>query len=315
MMARLMCRFSARFAAIIIASLVWSGAVAASESQISPRNEARVFFFGNSLIHHLTDSDTTTVPHWLALLAKADAKSFAAEGRWGFPRDFGKQLPPPANWSFKAVPRAWDHYTQTFREGRFDAIVLTPENFIQYDPVDRPYQGDNPDGSSPLDATLSVLDWVEANTDSPRIMIYEGWADLHPFSQTFPPSAEQMSNYYAHAGAGYHDWFRSYVESLRTERPQMNVTLIPVGSVMAKLMTGDLLSDIETEAFYSDRSPHGTATTYLLAAMITYSALYGVAPPSGVALTPDIDARFGERYDQVAAAVWAETKVSAGEEK
>lgn len=292
--------------ALALMGLVWAAPAQADAPVWAPRDQARVYFFGNSLIHHLTGSDTTTVPHWLALMAKAAGKDFAADGRWGFPRDFAAQLPPIANWEFRSVRRAWDQWKQPFRAARFDTVVLTPENFIQYDPVDRPYLGANPDGSTPLQATLKVVDWVQANADRPRFLIYEGWADLHPFTRVFPPSAAELVQYYDHAGTRYHDWFRAYVERLRQERPGVAVGLIPVGSIMTRLLTGDLLRDLEPQALYSDRSPHGTATTYLLAAMITYAALYGTAPPSGLALPDVIDSRFAARYDRIAAAIGAE---------
>lgn len=270
------------------------------------RDSARIFFFGNSLIHHLTDSDATTVPHWMAALAQAGGQSLAAEGRWGFPRDFAAELPPVANWRIAAVPRAWDPWTQPFRAGRFDTVILTPENFIQYDPPDRPYQGVNPDGSSPLQATLRVLDWVQANADAPRLLIYEGWADLHPFSAGFPPDAAALRRYHAQGRDGHHRWFVDYTTRLRAERPGIEIALIPVGRILAMLAESDLLADLEVTALYADRSPHGTASTYLLAAMITYAAVFGAVPPALPADTLQaggIDPRIAARYDRLAVAV------------
>ena len=72
-------------------ALAWL-ATTAPVHAAEPRDSARVFFFGNSLIHHLTDTDETTVPHWLALMARQDGRDFAANGRWGFPREFATQL-------------------------------------------------------------------------------------------------------------------------------------------------------------------------------------------------------------------------------
>ena len=97
----------------------------------------RAFFFGNSLIHHLTESDKTTVPHWLALLSEAGGHDFRADGTWGFPHEFPESLPPQAEWSFDAVRpvleagRAWE-------AGQFDTIIYNPTNFIHYDPPTEP---------------------------------------------------------------------------------------------------------------------------------------------------------------------------------
>ena len=52
---------------------------------VPERESARVFVFGNSLIHHLTDTDETTVPHWLAEMARHDGRDLALDGRFGFP--------------------------------------------------------------------------------------------------------------------------------------------------------------------------------------------------------------------------------------
>lgn len=46
---------------------------------------AEVYFFGNSLVHHLSEqSKLTNVPHWMNELAKADGRSFGVDGQWGF---------------------------------------------------------------------------------------------------------------------------------------------------------------------------------------------------------------------------------------
>lgn len=280
---------------------------ARADAQPWPRRDgARIFFFGNSLIHHLTAAEATSVPHWLAALAQAGGQSLAADGRWGFPRDFAAELPPPAHWQVAALTPAWDRWREPFAAARFDTVVLTPENFIQYDPPDRPYQGANPDGSSPLQATLRVLDWVQENAEAPRLLIYEGWADLHPFTARFPPAPADLRRYHARGRDGHHRWFVDYTARLQAERPGMQIALIPVGRILATLLDSGLLADIEGTAFYTDRSPHGTASTYLLAAMITHAALFGAPPP---VLDPEtlraggIDPRLAARYDRLAAAV------------
>lgn len=292
-----------RLTIALAALLVMAPAAQAQSPEGWPqRDAARVYFFGNSLIHHLTDSDDTTVPRWLAFLAGAAGHKFNADGRWGFPRNFATELPPDANWRFKSVKRAWEPGRMSFRAARFDTVIFNPENYIQYDPADRPYPDNKRPGETPLAATLTVFDWVLDNADAPRLLIYEGWADLHPFAKALPASPREMSRYYRHAQGKYHRWYVDYVAMLQDARPDAEIVLLPVGSVMAQMLSSDLLLDIPSEALYSDLSPHGTATIYLLAAMITYVALYGEPPPPGVAL-PDgvIDPRFAERYDQIAA--------------
>lgn len=270
---------------------------------LSERDGARVYVFGNSLIHHLTDTDQTTVPFWLAAMARQDGRQLALDGRWGFPRSFATELPPIPNWSFRTVQPAWNP-EQPFSSAKFDTVILNPENFIQYDRADRPYLGDNPDRATPLGATLTVLDWVGQNTEGARFMIYEGWADLNPFTDSFPPSDRQLQRYYRHAQAGYAAWYDDYVARLKALRRETQIEFIPAGRVMARLLSEKPLSDIPPEALYSDTSPHGTETIYLLAAMITYVSLYGARPPAGLEMPDTIDPRFAAAYEQTADRIW-----------
>ena len=71
----------ARLVGVLLTLVLVGGAGAA---------ERKVYFFGNSLIHHLSDSDETAVPHWLALMARAQGDAFLADGQWGFLRDFAR---------------------------------------------------------------------------------------------------------------------------------------------------------------------------------------------------------------------------------
>ncbi|WP_282601840.1 hypothetical protein [Paracoccus sp. PARArs4] len=267
-----------------------------------PRDESRVFFFGNSLIHHLTDTDETTTPHWIALMAAHSGKTFAGEGTWGFPRDFAKKLPPDANWDIKAMPDAWNHWTQPFLGGRFDTVIFNTENYIQYDPADHRYADSWRE--TPLDATLVTVDWVMENADAPRFLIYEGWADLHPFAKAVPASDEEMAAYHAHATGDYAAWYDDFVEKLAKERPDVTFDLIPVGRVMSQLLGEAPLSEVPFDALYSDLSPHGTETIYLLAGMIAYAAIFGERPPEGLPLPDSIAPGFADHYEETADAVW-----------
>ena len=71
------------------------------EAQAQSRDSVRAYVFGNSLVHHLSETDETTVPHWLSLFARASNKKLRLNGQWGFLRDFAENLPPVPNWSFK----------------------------------------------------------------------------------------------------------------------------------------------------------------------------------------------------------------------
>ncbi|MCC5974131.1 MAG: calcium-binding protein [Rubellimicrobium sp.] len=266
-------------------------------AQMEIQKALRVFFFGNSLIHHLSESDETSVPHWLFHLAQAGGHGFAADGVFGFPADFVRNLPPEANWVFDDVPRAWDPPNHAFRRIGFDTIILNPPNFIQHQPP-----GTEIDGASITALTARLFDWT-ANQTGARFFIYEGWSDLGDFGP-WPPNASGMERFHAHNRGPFHDWHRDYLAQVRALRPADDIRLIPVASTIARVLTETPLSGIGVAELYSDLSPHGTANIYLLAAMVTYAALFNEAPPA-IDLPDTIHPLIHDHFAQVSALIWA----------
>ncbi|MBZ0129753.1 MAG: calcium-binding protein [Rhodobacteraceae bacterium] len=255
--------------------------------------ELRAYFFGNSLVYHAEGGAATAVPHWLALLAKASGKGFAASGQWGFLRNFAADLPPIANWSFANVTPAFDPDRGDFASAGISAIVLSPANFIQGRAASAPYEGDNPDGQSPLGAALALVDALGDQAPGAVIYLYEGWPDMGPFAKQFPPDADAFAAYRAYATGDFHRWHLDFVQALKAARPGREFRLIPVSSVVAKLVSDGPLAGMSPADLYIDDAPHGTPALYLLAAMVTYSALYGEAPampPGALPLPGDFTA-------------------------
>lgn len=277
--------------------LMWPGLASAQK-------DLRVFVFGNSLIHHLTDSDETAMPHWLALLARAGGHGLQLDGRWGFLRNFASDLPPEPNWSFAEVERTGLSDRVGFRRVGFDTILINPANFIQYDPPDYPYNGENPNNDTPLAATLRVLDWTENQADGAKFYIYEGWSFMGSITR-FPPSNRGYRRYQAHNAGEYHEWYEGYVADLQAARPDLSITLIPVASVLAEILTG-VLADMDPEELYSDDAPHGTNNLYFLAGLVTYSALYAEPSPLDMPLPDTLSPLIRDAYPQIVADIWAE---------
>ncbi|MEP2530302.1 calcium-binding protein [Shimia sp.] len=257
----------------------------------------KVYVFGNSLIHHLTDSDETTAPHWIAYLARTAGNEFELDGQWGFMRDFAKPGRPQANWRFRDVARGWTRQFRSFGDVGWNAVMFNPANFIQYQPADKPYDGVNDDGSSPLSATLTVLDRMQSEAAISRFVLYEGWADMAGFG--FPPNDQKMQEYQRYNAGKYHDWYVDFLGQLQAERPDLQIELIPVASVLAELLDGGILFDLGPEDLYSDDAPHGTATLYFLAGAITYVGLYDAPLPETVDLPDSIHEDVRLYYDAV----------------
>ena len=75
---------------------------------------------------------------------------------------------------------------------------------------------------------------------------------------------------------------------------------MPVAEVLAGLFSEGPLAELGPEALYVDADPHGTPTTYLLAAMVSYAALYGEAPPVGLDMGEEVAPELRRAYPLVA---------------
>ena len=238
----------------------------------------KVYVFGNSLINHVSETEKTSVPYWLGVMAKNNGRSFALDGQFGFLRNFSKDLPPRANWGFSSVPSAWTRSYRNFEDVGYDTILLNSANFIQYQPADRPYDGDNTDGASPLSATVSLLENVGAGK---RAIIYEGWAEMAPYLRSFPPNDRRLRRYHNYNVADFHDWHTDFASQVQAALPDQSVVLLPVARILSRAFLETGLEEIPVTDLYSDDAPHGTASLYFLAAIPTYYALFGELPEPG----------------------------------
>ncbi|EPX82428.1 hypothetical protein [Salipiger mucosus] len=272
-----------RWIGAALVALSVTGAARAQEG----REDLSLYVFGNSLVHHLGEEAHSNVPYWMAQLAEADGRDLALDGQWGFLRNFAEDLPPKPNWSFEAVQSLWSPGRGSFGDAGYDAIVVTPANFTQYQAPDAPYDGENPDEQSPLGAVLRIVDWLESRTPGAPVWIYQGWAEMEPHIWSFPPNARRLRRYQAANLGDYDDWYRALAEGVAEARDGKRPGVIPVARVLARLLGEDgPLEELPAEALYVDADPHGTPTLYFLAAMVTYATLYDRAPPEGF-LPPD----------------------------
>lgn len=234
----------------------------------------KVFVFGNSLINHASDTDKTTVPYWLSVLAKNRGKDFQLDGQFGFLRNFAEDR-PNAQWGFSNVSSAWTRMFRTFEDVGYSHIMINPANFIQYRPANLPYEGENPTGASPLSAASDLLQKVALQK---QVILYEGWADLAAFSSRFPPRARPLRKYHAYNIGEYHDWYVDFAKDLQAAVPDAQVTLVPVARILSRAFSETELSQLEATDIYLDDAPHGTPNLYFLAAIPVYAQLFGELP-------------------------------------
>lgn len=243
-------------------------------------NSSTSFFFGHSLIDHRpplieTPSDETTVPHWLQLLSNHANKDFAVSGKFGFLPQHATQ-PVFSQWGYDIVNSAWESDYETFAEADFTNIIITAANFIQFQAHTENYVTDP--GISPLSATLDIIDYVTDQEDSLKLIIYENWPDMAQFAPDFPPSTSQLEAYYDYTSGEFNDWWINYHNDLDANRPDLQIKMIPIGPIFADLFTNSPLQDIPVLELYEDNAPHGRASLYFLASLITYVGLYEEQP-------------------------------------
>lgn len=209
----------------------------------SAQDNKTMFVFGHSLIVHATPSDETTVPHWLHLLSQEAGHNISVSGQYGFLPQHAN-LPPISQWGFSEVPAAWDSDTHDFDEANFNTILLTAGNFVQYQPSNINYYGNAT--TSPVSATIDIVDWIDNQEENAVTYIYENWPDmtLYIAGESFPPSETEFANYNDYTVGGFHDWWIDYHDFVQAARPAENVRMIPVGPILSKLFTDTTLSQI-----------------------------------------------------------------------
>ncbi len=269
----------------------------------------KMFIFGHSLIDHRppinpTPSDETTVPHWLYLLSQEANKNYAGGGQYGFLPQHAN-VPPISQWGYDIVPGVWESDTEAFADADINTIMITAGNFIQWQAPDEEYYSDP--GITPISATETIIDWLGQQEDSLRIYIYENWPDMAGFlNNGFPPSETEFDSYNAETNGAFHDWWISYHDALLLSRPDENIKMIPVGPIMSKLHTDLLPLAIPTTELYEDDAPHGRATTYFLAGLITYMAVNEQKAPSSYNVPTIVHSAIQNNYVDIVDFIWAE---------
>lgn len=277
---------------------------------VAQSDTSKMFIFGHSLIDHRppaipTPSNETTVPHWLYLIAQEAGYNYKVAGQYGFLPQHAN-LPPFAQWGYDIVPPAWDSDNMDFSEANFTTSLITAGNFIQWQGPNMEYPGDP--GVTPISATEDIIDWLDQQEDSIRIYIYENWPDMAPYlTNNFPPSSSDLANYNNYTLATFHDWWIEYHDSLLISRPGINVRMIPVGPIIAKLLSNtNLLDLIPITDLYEDDAPHGRPTIYFLASLITYMAIFAEPAPTSYMVPTIVHEQVQNNYQEIVNFMWAE---------
>ncbi len=259
----------------------------------------REYIFGHSLINHVSDTPATVVPWWMDAFAEASGdNSYAFSGQWGGLQNHD-DLPLRPQWGLNGVEDAWDPDAgESLADADFTHFTITALNFVQYQGPDQAYW--NEPNTTPISATLDIIDHVIGQEPDATILIYENWPDMARFVASFPPTRAEFDTWCDYLRGEFNDWWVTYESALSDARPDVDIRLVPVGPMLADMLQSpDLgLADIPLTDLFVDDAPHGTASLYFLASIVQYTALYGELPPADFAVPdgvhPDIAAAFPE---------------------
>jgi len=152
-----------------------------------------------------------------------------------------------------------------------------------------------------LSATEDIVDWLEQQEDTMGIYIYENWPDMAGYlSNGFPATESEFTNYNNYTLGEFHDWWLDYHDLILASRPDLGIKMIPVGPLLAELFSNTVLSDIPISELYEDDAPHGRATTYFLAGLITYTAICQTEAPLSFVVPEIVHPIVRDNYGMVA---------------
>lgn len=271
----------------------------------------RLFMFGHSLMDHrppliATPSDETTIAHWMAILANAANNEFSATGQFGFLGSHAANLPPDSQWGYDSVQTSWNASATPLNQAKLDQVMFTPLNYVQWQAANIPYSGSS---FSPQSAGIAIMDYMTAQLpDSPRMYIYENWPDMSGYlgGGSFPPNATQLGNYHLYSSIGFHNWFLDFQDSLVANRPAIDVKMIPVGPVLTQILTQAPYDTIPITEVYEDDAPHGRASLYFMAGLITYMALYEEKAPATYTPPSIVHTTIRSNYNTLVDYIWAQ---------
>ncbi|MEL6251235.1 MAG: T9SS type A sorting domain-containing protein [Bacteroidota bacterium] len=283
--------------------LVWSPVLGQTDS-------VRLFVFGHSLIDHRpptipTPSDETTILHWMQEIAAEAGYGFAAGGQYGFLPQHDN-LPPISQWGYDQVPGVWDMDIEPFSAAEINTVMLTVANFIQYQPSHLPHPLDN--STTVLQSTETIFDWVDQQEDSVRFYIYVNWPEMD-LQNAFPPNLPQASevlDFHNQTTGSFLDWWTEYQDSMLVSRPQFQVRLIPVGPIISKILRDQIPGQIPFDELYEDSDPHGRASLYFLASMISYMAIYQEEIPASYMAGSIVHPVIRDNLEIIREFMWAE---------
>lgn len=267
-----------------------------------------MYTFGHSLIDHRppaipTPGDETTILHWINDIVVSSGNTFATGGQYGFLTTHD-DLPPASSWGYDNIPAVWDDTIQTFAQANINTVLITAANFIQYQGVNEPHPLDA--ATSVVQSTNTIFDWVNTQQSNITFYIYENWPEMD-LQNAYPPTVpttSEISNFHLQTVTTFHAWWLDYESQMRASRPALNIQMIPVGSIISKIITQVIPNQLPFTETYEDSAPHGRASLYFLAGMITYMAIFEEQIPNTYEPDSIVHSSIRNNLSQISNYIW-----------
>ena len=269
---------------------------------LNAQSSIQSHMMGHSLMDHASSTQQTKIAYWIHQLAVEAGHVYESTGQFGSVWDFAS-FDPQSNWGGPGITGSWDADVETYQEADLNNFMFTAFNYVQDLPPDEVYYTI---GSSVLSASERLVDSVKLYQPTNNIFIYENWPDMAAFTSESPfnPSAAEYANYNAYTTGDFHDWWVDLHDLMMTSDPSYNIRMIPVGPVIAELMSTAPYNAIAVNQLYEDNAPHGRETIYFLAGLATYMAIYGEKAPASYSIPNTILSTVANNYTTIIDDFW-----------
>lgn len=174
-----------------------------------------------------------------------------------------------------------------------------------YLPADDLYPLD--ESTTVLDASTSVFDHANSLKAGMDFYIYENWPEMD-LTEAYPPTVPTTTEilaYHNETTGSFHDWWLDYQDLLLANRSEYNVRLIPVGSIISKILR-DEIPQIPFNEIYEDSAPHGKSSLYFLAGLICCMGIYAEKAPASYSVPGIVHPLIQNNYQSLVDFIWSE---------
>ena len=235
---------------------------AGGSSGLTPRDSVSMYVFGHSLA--AWSEPNTSVGQHMCWVAEAAGRPCCGDGQWpmGFePSVFSNFAFPPQPIQGQG-PSCWEG---SFASTGFDVITITEANFY--------FETNDPTAIPPREA-LGLIERIRGDHPGVPIYLYEHWPPIETFT---------FDQWKSRNHRDFHEWFVAIQDEVNRRDPGANLKLLPVGWIFARLLEQvPAMRTLRQSDLFVDPDPHGTATTYFLAGLIHYMALYRERAPASL---------------------------------